>query len=458
MAFGSRNFRATLLGLILAIFIFSAGSFPSVCAQNRDINEEVLAKRDADRMIEKLRDTTLLPALQEWRMSEMKFTDGRTNLAHWFFGLDTVFWVDGRHDAVSWNTGSKSRSTEQAVGVNQGAFASMRQGKLYTLGGTGIYKNHSNLFVFNVLKGWDLLKVKGLEPAAAHNRRIVNVSENEWWMLGNLVEQQDERGEVISPRTIWSLNLTDLEWSRVASMPEELAELLGDFQVYGTEGFALIFGVSTGGVLNLNTRQFVELPQYTLTRIPPHDAWGTAGHMLHWMTRDVAGNWRVERLDLKQEYVKSKPQPFFLPLHKNPSSAWMNYAMGGATLLLVLGAGGWFWLRSNRSTDVTQAPSAPSGPVVASPKEVDVGDDEDYELVEHLLAQPKRLMNAQEMNELLGIGSDVSDDSQRSRRARAIRRMNAAFQARHGQAFITRERDAQDRRHLLYKLGDVPRD
>ena len=424
-------------------------------AQVEEVNPVALPQRDADRMIDKLRDTTLLPVLAEWRLSELRIAEGRSNLAHWFFGLDTIFWVDGRHDAVSWNTGSKSRSTEQAVGVNQGAYATMRQGKLYTLGGTGIYKNHSNLFVFNVLKGWDLLKVKGLEPAAAHNRRIVNVGENEWWMLGNLVEQQDERGEVISPRTIWSLNLVDLQWSRVASMPEKLSELLGDFHVYDAEEFALIFGVSTGGVLNVNSREFVEIPQYTLARVPLHDAWGVRGDVIHWMVRDARGDWQVDRLDLKLQFENSKSHPFFEPLEQQNAASWPMYAGGAGLVLLALGVGG--WLRFRKKPKSVVAPVVEGGQQKAKPpKVVEVDEDADYELVEQLLAQPKRLMNALEMNELLGIGPEVSEDSQRSRRARAIRRMNAAFQSRHGVAFITRERDAQDRRHLLYKLGDVP--
>lgn len=444
-----------MLRLIFMVWVFCTGAVAPLFAQVEEVNPVALPQRDADRMIDKLRDTTLLPVLAEWRLSELRIAEGRSNLAHWFFGLDTIFWVDGRHDAVSWNTGSKSRSTEQAVGVNQGAYATMRQGKLYTLGGTGIYKNHSNLFVFNVLKGWDLLKVKGLEPAAAHNRRIVNVGENEWWMLGNLVEQQDERGEVISPRTIWSLNLVDLQWSRVANMPEKLSELLGDFHVYDAEEFALIFGVSTGGVLNVNTREFVEIPQYTLARVPLHDAWGVRGDVIHWMVRDPRGDWQVDRLDLKQQFENSKSHPFFEPLEQQHAASWRLYAGGAGLVLLALGVGG--WLRFRKQPKSVEAPVVEGGQQKAKPtKVVEVDEDADYELVEQLLAQPKRLMNALEMNELLGIGTEVSEDSQRSRRARAIRRMNAAFQSRHGVAFITRERDAQDRRHLLYKLGDVP--
>ena len=83
-------------------------------------------------------------------------------------------------------------------------------------------------------------------------------------------------------------------------------------------------------------------------------------------------------------------------------------------------------------------------------------DERDWDLVEQLLAQEQRLMNAQEMNALLGIGEGVSDDSSRSRRARAIRRMNAVFERKHGVPFITRERDVQDRRHLLYKVNEIP--
>ena len=418
-------------------------------------------RRDADRILEKLRDTTLLPLLHELRVSQVKIVEEGDVKAHWFFGLDTVFWVDGRHDAVSWNTGSRSRSVEPDVGLNHGAFATMRQGKLYTLGGSGLYKEHANLFVFNVLKGWNLLKARGLEPASVHAHQVVMVSEDQWWVLGNERPQEDEEGLDISRNTVWSLDLANLLWSKAGVMDADLAAVLGHFEVISAGEYAAIFGTTSGGVLNVLSGDFVELPGFTLGQIPPHDAYAVREHNVFWLVRGDAGAWSQQQLDLKAMHQGGSPRALIVAeMEASPDFNWFIGVLAVAALFLVGAAGTWAWLQRRRRNVVSvlqpaqaiveRSRSVPDAPVEASVL------DADYELVLGMLDQPDRLMNAQKLNELLGIGPDVSEDSQRSRRARAIRRMNDAFMARHGVLFITRERDSQDRRHLLYKLEDIP--
>lgn len=410
--------------------------------------------RDADRIIEKLRDTTLLPLLSELRARDVTFVEEGDPVAHWFFGLDTVFWVDGRHDAVSWNTGSLSRSTEQAVGVNQGAFAAMRQGKLYTLGGTGIYKEHANLFVFNVLSGWALMKIKGAGPSSVRASRVVEVSDQVWWVLGASAGQVDGADKAFSAGTVWELDLVNLSWRAVGALPERQLRDLGDFAVYQAGGYAAIFGDATGGVLELVTGDWVEVPGMTRSEIPRHDAHGMTGSVLHWLMKSPSGSWSPSSLDLAERFDRNAAVPFLAgPEVSVTGKAWMVWgAVGLGVVGLLLGAAFFF----SRRRGALEAAAVIEVPVLeAKDEQREQEDDSDWELVQSLLMQPQRLMNAMQMNEVLGIGPEVSEDSQRSRRARAIRRMNAAFELRHGRPFITRERDPLDRRHLLYKVdGD----
>lgn len=423
---------------------------PFGIAQGAEPSEGEEVERDADRIIRELRDTTLLPVLDELRMNWVRLGDANGDLAHWFFGLDTVFWVDGRHDAVSWNTGSRSRSMEQTVGVNQRAYAAMRQGKLHTLGGTGIYREHSNLFVFNVLMGWDLVKVIGDEPPAITARRVVERNGNAWMVLGSLAQAlgSDEGMESV----VWELDFLTMEWRRVGNIHPKLLRRLGDFRAFSVGGYAVIYGVGTGGIFHPESGKFVELPGYSFSEMPKFQAYGGRDAEIFWFSRGANGEWRHQRMDLEAEFSKGKATDFFGDEEETASSGLVWWLVG---VLLMGGVGTWYV----RSREVVE-PVVPVEEVVAKPAAApavsEAEDEADWELVMHLLAQDKRLMNAQEMNLLLGIGEGVSDDSSRSRRARAIRRMNAAFERRYQAPFITRERDVQDRRHLLYKVNEIP--
>lgn len=441
----SRSIGAFALGcMLIASSVVSA----EIAGDTGDVGVE----RDADRIIRELRDTTLMPVLDELRLNWVRLGDPSGDQAHWFFGLDTVFWVDGRHDAVSWNTGSRSRSMEQTVGVNQRAYAAMRQGKLYTLGGTGIYREHANLFVFNVLMGWDLVKVVGDEPPAVTSRRVVERDGSTWMVLGSLSQQLGEDEAVES--AVWELDLLAMEWRKVGAINGGLLRQLGDFRAYSTGGYAAIYGVGTGGIYHPQSGMFVELENHTISRLPKFDAYGGRDTELFWFSRSRKGNWTHERMDLKALFDAGKGQPLLGQGEDAGFPGMWWWVVGG----LVMGGLGWLGLRSKERSAPDTVPAvagaADRAPVVRAVS--DEEDESDWDLVVQLLAQNKRLMNAQEMNALLGIGEGVSDDSSRSRRARAIRRMNAAFERRHGVPFITRERDVQDRRHLLYKVNEIP--
>lgn len=428
-------------------------------------NEVRSTESEGDRVIRELRDTTILPLVQELGLVDVRLGDINQNAAHWFFGIDTVFWVDGRHDAVSWNTGSRTRSMQQAVGVNQGAFASMRQGKLYTLGGAGIYREHANLFVFNVLKGWELLNVRGNEPEAVSARRVVIRDDRTWQVLGISVPRRESDSEELNERSVMELDLVRMEWNLVGELNQDLARRLGDFRVYPVHsGYAALFGVATGGIYECASGQFAELPEFTLSHVPQCDAHGSKDGELFWLFKVGPSEWEADRLHLKSLFdASAKVSLFQGDVEGFSSKATLLAVFVGALFAAI--AGGLHWKRRNASPlsegPVPLEPSAVGqrmDPRISSVSASTEDDDDraDWELILRFMKQSTRLMNAQEMNNMLGIGPNVSDDSQRSRRARSIRRMNQAFERQYGRPFVTRERDANDRRHLLYKIDDFP--
>ena len=452
----SRSFARCILGWGVA-FGLLLNAAPAAADEARSPESE------GDRVIRELRDTTILPIVQELGLVDVRLGDINQNAAHWFFGIDTVFWVDGRHDAVSWNTGSRTRSMQQAVGVNQGAFALMRQGKLYTLGGAGIYREHANLFVFNVLKGWELLNVRGVEPEAVSARRVVVRDDHTWQVLGMSVPGLDS--EALNERSVMELDLVRMEWTVVGELDQELARRLGDFRAYPVQGgYAALFGVATGGIYECASGQFAELPEFTLSHVPHYDAFGSKDDELFWLTKVGSSEWKAERLHLKSAFDAATKAWFFQSDAVELSKLTIALLFLGSALVLVV-AGALYWKRRKKTELAEVSVSVEANglaqkmdPRIPSPSQATQDDDDraDWDLIHRFMDQSRRLMNAQEMNNMLGIGPNVSDDSQRSRRARSILRMNMAFERQYGRPFVTRERDANDRRHLLYKIDDFP--
>ena len=70
-----------------------------------------------------------------------------------------------------------------------------------------------------------------------------------------------------------------------------------------------------------------------------------------------------------------------------------------------------------------------------------------------LLNAADDLHTAAELNLLLGIEPESSEESKRARRARMVRVLNEMHMDRVGRKLISRERDPKDRRHLLYRIN-----
>ena len=91
--------------------------------------------------------------------------------------------------------------------------------------------------------------------------------------------------------------------------------------------------------------------------------------------------------------------------------------------------------------------SGPEAPVNEGPSSV---ADRVYN---RLLNAADDLHTAAELNLLLGIEPESSEESKRARRARMVRVLNEMHMDRVGRKLISRERDPKDRRHLLYRIN-----
>jgi len=59
-------------------------------------------------------------------------------------------------------------------------------------------------------------------------------------------------------------------------------------------------------------------------------------------------------------------------------------------------------------------------------------------------------LDTQQLNMLLGLDEEQSEETKRARRAQAIRRVNEEYQLRYGVDLIERKKDVADRRRTTY--------
>ena len=76
----------------------------------------------------------------------------------------------------------------------------------------------------------------------------------------------------------------------------------------------------------------------------------------------------------------------------------------------------------------------------------------DPELLKHIKGNSGKLLTSDEMDELLGINSSMSQDSKRVKRSRIIKSVNEDYKLKKGKKLIIRQRDEKDSRYMLYKV------
>jgi len=76
----------------------------------------------------------------------------------------------------------------------------------------------------------------------------------------------------------------------------------------------------------------------------------------------------------------------------------------------------------------------------------------DPELLKLIKENSGKLLTSNEMDDLLGINSSMSQDSKRVKRSRIIKSVNEDYKLKKGKKLITRQRDEKDSRYMLYKI------
>ena len=428
---------------------------------------------------------------------------------HCYFGLDTIVWREGRLDSIYWgkNLRLPSQGVAHLCGVYRDAVTWMYRGQLHLLGKATGYSSGMDLLACNPSTGWERLTSTGEMPEVRSALQCARIDTNTMLFFCD-----DGMLMALDLSTLAWTTSGRLMDKFVAYLGEFLVVDLADYViVFGKLGGGLIQKSTMEFVTNYDLRMDLVLDAQSLSMhvntltIHSESSTGDDELTLDAVSMYSRGASMVCTQPAEEEHDSWNKAEQFAGI------GWFGLGVGLGSLLV----GVYFRRRTHEKGTEVPHPAAETTTLqpkeetlVVKPQEraehqlasrgmdepikrddVLMGSPEDRtgqawhrdepdaggvrmsnapdltqvsrfkrragleELVHRFQSSDASTFNATELNVMLGIELDASEESQRARRARMVKQLNELSVAKSGRKLIVRERDTNDRRHLLYRIN-----
>jgi hypothetical protein len=305
------------------------------------------------------------------------------------------------------------------------------------LGGHGFWINHLDLLSFDELHGsWELVTTKN-QPPNYFSGRVYQNSKGIYSLFGEQFNQRD--GLDLKNSQGYFLDWKTKEWKEIEIQIEglDLMDLIekGGLYFLQTEDYA--FWASTTVLKNIGWN-LIEKETGKIFYFDSKNIDMGIGPYLEIVgnvLRYTAPSGELKTLDLDQIRKKSKEVGSIRV--KEASVVEGNYTWGYLIFFVVVGFG-WVVVKKvlpKKKIEVDQTPI----PKKREPLEV-------------LLSYSGQFLTTETLDQLLGIDSQTNFDSRRMKRARLINDINEQYLAQAGKELIVREKKAEDKRYVYYKI------
>ena len=428
------------------------------------------------------------------------WNDSDQGRMHCYFGLDTIVWREGRLDSLHWgmDLNVNNASSAQACGVYQGATTWLYRGQLQLLGRATEFSSGLDLLSCSPALGWERQTFSGKSPSLRAPFRSARMDNNSMLFFG------EDGG-------LSALDLSTQSWIELGVLTQKFVEYLGEFSVIDLADFIMVFGDLGGGLIQKSTMKFVtnyELKRELLTSV---QFWCASQNQLLIGSAGAQAADRELLFDAESMFVGGGSMAFMKPVDPVPEERedWMLSDFVGVLLGLVVGAliaGVYFSGRRPVSRPVDSGILPETAAVVQNSEEsaFQTGRDNPNAIAEEadasklpgartstgsseveiqahgqlstsrsaervMSSKSKRRLSMEaltenllakggsftstELNQILGIELDASEDSQRARRARLVKQINELHETKTGEKLIVRERDPNDRRQIRYRIN-----
>ncbi len=322
-------------------------------------------------------------------------------------------------------------------GYSCGSNAFVRDNTHYMLGGHGFWTNHLDLLSFDELHGsWELVVTKN-QPLDYYSARVYQNSKGIFTLFGE--ETNPRKGLDMKNPQGYFLDWETKEWKEIEIQIEglDLMDLIKRGGMYFIQTQDYAFWAATNGLKNIGWNLIEKETGKIFFYDSKNIDMGIGAYL------EIVGNvltyptpsGQLKTLDLDEIRKKSKEVGSIRV--KEASVVDGNYTWGYLIFFVVVGFG-WVVVKKvlpKKKTEVDQTPI---------PKK--------REPLELLLPYSGQLLTTETLDQLLGIDSQANFDSRRMKRARLINDINEQYLAQAGKELIAREKKAEDKRYVYYKI------
>lgn len=322
-------------------------------------------------------------------------------------------------------------------GYTCGSNAFVRDDTHYMLGGHGFWTNHLDLLAYDELHGsWELVVTKN-QPLDYYSARVYQNSKGIFTLFGE--ETNPRKGLDMKTPQGYFLDWKTKEWKEIEIQIEglDLMDLIERGGMYFIQTQDYAFWAATNGLKNIGWNLIEKETGKIFFFDLKNTDMGIGAYL------EIVGNvltypapsGQLKVLDLDEIRKKSKEVGSIRV--KEASVVEGNYTWGYLIFFVVVGFG-WVVVKKvlpKKKTEVDQTPI---------PKK--------REPLELLLPYSGQLLTTEALDQLLGIDSQANFDSRRMKRARLINDINEQYLAQAGKELIAREKKAEDKRYVYYKI------
>jgi len=321
-------------------------------------------------------------------------------------------------------------------GYNCASHPFAREGTHYLFGGHGFWTSHLDLLAFDELHGsWELVTTKN-QPRDLYTSLVYQNSEGLVALFGEYtnprygMEEKNTQG--------FFLDWDTREWKPVEFQIEGLdsKELATKWGLFVIQTQDYVFWTSTNGLKNISWN-LIEKETGTIFYFPNKNIdMGIApyleivGNVMTYPS--PSGDLKTLDLDVIRQQAKEVGFVRLRSTKAQSSSPWIYGLFFGVIFL------GGLWMKKVLSKKKEEGPEVPSS--------------QKLEPIQLLLRYSGQLLTTEALDQLLGIDGQANFDSRRMKRARLINDINEQYLAQKGKELIVREKKAEDKRYVYYKI------
>jgi hypothetical protein len=303
-------------------------------------------------------------------------------------------------------------------------------------GGHGFWASHLDLLAFDELHGsWELVTTKN-QPRDLYTSLVYQNSEGLVALFGEYtnprygMEEKNTQG--------FFLDWDTREWKPVEFQIEGLdsKELATKWGLFVIQTQDYVFWTSTNGLKNISWN-LIEKETGTIFYFPNKNIdMGIApyleivGNVMTYPS--PSGDLKTLDLDVIRQQAKEVGFVRLRSTKAQSSSPWIYGLFFGVIFL------GGLWMKKVLSKKKEEGP--------------EVQPSKKLEPIQLLLPYSGQLLTTEALDQLLGIDGQANFDSRRMKRARLINDINEQYLAQKGKELIVREKKAEDKRYVYYKI------